>query len=316
MAAQLEAALAKGNLNRVKNLMRTTTFEDINKVYNNASGKKTTLNRVRSKGPAYAPIGSLLEQYGALSYEDSASMTIRALAKHQRIIRLAKNEEEVEALMGSSVVGEAGNEENMSPLVSPVARKEIDNSASVASNVAEAGNVENASPLLSPVARSSEEAQEENNSASLYNPESPRAGNYVVTPPPSPKAKPQPKPQAKPSVITILSERTTVHIPIKLATEIVPGKRYYMSRFFRTHIDIPGMHFIPQTRDGPLVSPISGLSVPVFKVGTRYQVIDTRNTTVPEKDRTYDVYTDIASGGSKTRRNTKRKTRRRKNQKI
>lgn len=308
MAAQLEAALAKGNLNRVKNLMRTTTFEDINKVYNNASGKKTTLNRVRSKGPAYAPIGSLLEQYGALSYEDSASMTIRALAKHQRSIRLAKNEEETDALMGSSVVGEAGNEENMSPLVSPVARTEIDNSASVASNVAEAGNVENASPLLSPVARSSEEAQEENNSASLYNPESPKAGNYLVTPPPSPKA--------KPSVITTLSERTTVHIPIKLATEIVPGKRYYMSLFFRTHIDIPGMHFIPQTRDGPLVSPISGLSVPVFKVGTRYKVIDTRNTTVPEKDRTYDVYTDIASGGSKTRRNGKRKTRRCKNQKI
>jgi hypothetical protein len=334
MAAQLEAALAAGNFNRVKNLMRTTTFEDINKVYNNASGKKTTLNRVRSKGPAYASIGRFLEQYGALSYEDSASMTIRDLAKYQRIKRLAKNEDDDQASFASNL-GQPGNFENgsplavavppnveeddgaslssnnaqpgdfetMSPLLSPLPRPE-GNAASVGSNVAQAGNFENASPLVPPY------VEEESNSASLYNPESPKAGNYLVTPPPSPQAKSQAK--AKPSVMKTLSVRTTVHIPIKLATEIVPGKRYYMSRFFRTHINIPGIHFMQQTRGGPLVSPISGLSLPVYKAGTGFKVIDTRYPAVPEKDRTYDVYTDIASGG----RTTKRKTRSRKNKKI
>ena len=334
MAAQLEAAIAAGDLNAVKHLMATTRFEDLNKVYNNASGKKTTLNRVRSKGPAYAPIGRLLEQYGALSYEDSASKTLRNLAKYQRIKRLAKNEDDDQASFASNL-GQAGNFENAYPFESVVPPNvEEDDGASLASNNAQPGNFGTMSPLLSPVPRQeqgngvsvgSNIAQagnfEEDDVGNLHYPKSPQAGNYLVTPVPSPRPQPPQPQQQVPrrlGVVTVLSESTSVHIPVKLATEIIPGRRYYMSRYFRTHIDRPGIHFIQQTRGGPLVSPINGFSVPVFKVGTRYKVIDTRDRSIPEKDRTYDVYTDSASGGGKTRRSngSKRSTRRRKNKKI
>lgn len=214
MAADLEAAIARCDLNAVKDLMATTTFEDLNKVYNNASGKKTTLNRVRSKNCRdYEQIGKLLEEYGALSYENSGLLTIRNLAKYQHSKRLVN-----EGNDRSSVVAEAGNVENMSPLVSPLPyaqHNNIGNGASVSSNVAQAGNVENMSPLVSPLLSGQHNEEDDDGARNLYNPESPQAGNYLVTPPVTPKPSSvslnsTPQYPRRNGIITYLSESTGV----------------------------------------------------------------------------------------------------------
>ena len=95
MAAQLNAALASGNLEKVKELLPKVNLDDLNKVYTNTISSRTRLNRVRrlakNKGHPYTAIASVLEKYGALTYNNSRSNIMKNLSKYQRSLKLREN---------------------------------------------------------------------------------------------------------------------------------------------------------------------------------------------------------------------------------
>ena len=94
MAAELNAALASGNLVRLRQSLSKVSLDDLNKVYN----RQTRLNKVRrlakNKGKPFTDIGHLLEEYGALTYNNSKLNIMKNLAKYQHSVKLAQLQEE------------------------------------------------------------------------------------------------------------------------------------------------------------------------------------------------------------------------------